>query len=189
MQTWLSELPGLLGNKESMDAFLLSAETNLASRRNDVLRLLVTHSATQLKEGGERLLIESLSSTQQDERLLAIVQLSTLTGKTLGFHPRKARRNLFRNGESFLSKKSHVHPNPTNPRHILSASTMNHSSLWSNNRLRQWLFVTPLSLVLLGVYFCVVVETFAQDDPFGGGGVTTIQSAPSGGAMMVGPTA
>lgn len=90
LQTWLPELPGFLGNKESMDAFLLSAETNLASRRNDVMRLLVTHSATQLKEGGERLLIESLSSTQQDERLLAIVQLSTLTGKTLGFHPEKS---------------------------------------------------------------------------------------------------
>jgi hypothetical protein len=72
-----------------MGTFVQSVSRNLASRTSDVLRLVVTHSPTQLKDGGERLLIESLSSSQQDERLLAIVQLSSLTGKTLGFHPEK----------------------------------------------------------------------------------------------------
>ncbi|MCU0712022.1 MAG: hypothetical protein MUC43_08185 [Pirellula sp.] len=89
LQVWLPELPSLLGNKESMEAFVQSVATHLESRTKDVLRLVVTQSGAQLKDGGERLLIESLSSNQQDERLLAIVQLTSLTGKTLGFHPEK----------------------------------------------------------------------------------------------------
>ena len=89
LQVWLPELPNLIGSGESMGTFVQSVSRNLASRTSDVLRLVVTHSPTQLKDGGERLLIESLSSSQQDERLLAIVQLSSLTGKTLGFHPEK----------------------------------------------------------------------------------------------------
>lgn len=89
LQVWLPELPSLLGGAESKESFVLSVSRNLESRTNDILRLLITHSPKQLREGGERLLIESLSSNQQDERLLAIVQLTSLTGKTLGFHPEK----------------------------------------------------------------------------------------------------
>ena len=89
LQVWLPELPCLLGSAESKEAFVQTVSSNLESRTNDILRLLITHSPKQLREGGERLLIESLSSNQQDERLLAIVQLTNLTGKTLGFHPEK----------------------------------------------------------------------------------------------------
>lgn len=89
LQVWLPELPCLLGSAESKEVFVQSVSSNLESRTNDILRLLITHSPKQLREGGERLLIESLSSNQQDERLLAIVQLTNLTGKTLGFHPEK----------------------------------------------------------------------------------------------------
>jgi hypothetical protein len=89
LQVWLTELPSLLGSAETKEAFVQSVSTNLESRTNDILRLLVTQSASQLRDGGERLLIESLSSNQQAERLLAIVQLTSLTGKTLGFHPEK----------------------------------------------------------------------------------------------------
>ncbi len=89
LQVWLPELPSLLGSQESMVLFVQTVTKCLESRTNDVLRLVVTHSPSQLKDGGERLLIESLSSNQQDERLLAIVQLSSLTGRTLGFHPEK----------------------------------------------------------------------------------------------------
>ena len=113
LQVWLPELPSLLGSEESMEAFVQSVSANLENRTSDVLRLVVTHSPQQLKEGGERLLIESLSSNQQDERLLAIVQLSSLTGKTLGFHPEKNSTEAVSQWRKLLVKEE-SRPSQTN---------------------------------------------------------------------------
>ncbi|XZE20694.1 hypothetical protein SH449x_000578 [Pirellulaceae bacterium SH449] len=105
LQTWLPELVNVLGEASMRSKFFEAAKESLESRTVDVLRLLVTHSTRQMREGGERLLIESLSSNQQDERLLAIVQLNQLTGKTLGFHPEKNSTDAIQQWRKTLAKE------------------------------------------------------------------------------------
>jgi hypothetical protein len=105
LQTWLPELVNLLGEASMRSKFFETANESLESRTVDILRLLVTHSARQMREGGERLLIESLSSNQQDERLLAIIQLNQLTGKTFGFHPEKNSTDSIQQWRRTLTKE------------------------------------------------------------------------------------
>lgn len=105
LQTWLPELVNVFGEASMRSKFFETANESLESRTVDVLRLLVSHSARQMREGGERLLIESLSSNQQDERLLAIIQLNQLTGKTLGFHPEKNSTDAIQQWRKTLAKE------------------------------------------------------------------------------------
>lgn len=87
--TVVQHLPAVLSNDSAKKQYLETMRANLETRADTVMRLLIPMTAKQLEDGGDKLLVEALSSGQQDERTLAILQLSAITGRTLGYHPEK----------------------------------------------------------------------------------------------------
>jgi hypothetical protein len=88
-QPMLVQLQQSLGREANRDALVSAIQQESAGHANAVLTLIVPRSQSQLVSGADKLLVESLSSTSLDERVLAINQLTTITKKNLGFQPEK----------------------------------------------------------------------------------------------------
>jgi hypothetical protein len=85
----LSQLSQSLGRVENRKKLLESIQKDIPGRTDSILFLLIPKSQEQLVAGADKLLVESLSSSSMDERVLAIHQLQRITGKTLGYQPDK----------------------------------------------------------------------------------------------------
>ena len=88
-QTLLGQLIQSLGLEPNRARFIERIREDLPGRANSILTLLVPKSQSQLAAGADKLLVESLSSSFVDERILAIQQLVSITNKSLGYQPDK----------------------------------------------------------------------------------------------------
>ncbi len=88
-QTLLGQLVQSLGLEPNRARFIERIREDLPGRANSILTLLVPKSQSQLAAGADKLLVESLSSSFVDERILAIQQLVSITNKSLGYQPDK----------------------------------------------------------------------------------------------------
>ncbi|MFY7874866.1 MAG: hypothetical protein ACOVQM_05425, partial [Pirellula sp.] len=88
-QTLLGQLIQSLGLEPNRARFIGRIREDLPGRANSILTLLVPKSQSQLAAGADKLLVESLSSSFVDERILAIQQLVSITNKSLGYQPDK----------------------------------------------------------------------------------------------------
>jgi len=88
-QTLLGQLIQSLGLEQNRTRFIERIREELPGRTNSILTLLVPKSQSQLAAGADKLLVESLSSSFVDERILAIQQLVNITNKSLGYQPDK----------------------------------------------------------------------------------------------------
>lgn len=101
---WLNKLPNFAHSKERILSLVESFVQGEPDRAETLLRLLIPYSNTQLAEGGDRILVEALSSGLLDERVLAIVQLTSLTGKTFSYHPEKNSADSMQQWRKLLSR-------------------------------------------------------------------------------------
>jgi hypothetical protein len=85
----LAQISQSFGRQENVSAFFETLNQEVPSRAQSLLALFVPKSQDELIAGADKLIIESLSSSSLDERVLAIYQLASITGKSLGFHPDK----------------------------------------------------------------------------------------------------
>lgn len=88
-QTLLGQLMQSLGREQNRVQFVERIREDSPGRANSILMLLVPKSQSQLVAGADKLLVESLSSSFVDERILAIQQLVSITNKSLGYQPDK----------------------------------------------------------------------------------------------------
>ena len=88
-QTLLGQLIQSLGLEPNRARFVERIREDLPGRANSILTLLVPKSQSQLAAGADKLLVESLSSSFVDERILAIQQLVSITSKSLGYQADK----------------------------------------------------------------------------------------------------
>ena len=88
-QTLLGQLIQSLGLEPNRARFVERIREDLPGRANSILTLLVPKSQSQLAAGADKLLVESLSSSFVDERILAIQQLVSITNRCLGYQPDK----------------------------------------------------------------------------------------------------
>jgi hypothetical protein len=101
---WLNKLPNFLHSQESISKWVGSFVQGDPERAETLLRLMIPYRDEQLAEGGDRYLVESLSSGLLDERMLAIGQLVEITGKSLGYHPEKNSADAIQQWRKMLSK-------------------------------------------------------------------------------------
>jgi len=104
---WLSllyQLPQSLGRPESRLAFENALRFTAPGRDLTLLGLLIPKSNEQLGQGGDKLLVEVLSSAMLDERVLAIHQLTLITGKTLGYQADKGQVESVQQWRKLLSR-------------------------------------------------------------------------------------
>ena len=88
-QTLLGQLIQSLGREQNRVQFVERIREDSPGRAHSILTLLVPKSQSQLAAGADKLLVESLSSSFVDERILAIQQLVSITNKSLGYQPDK----------------------------------------------------------------------------------------------------
>ena len=88
-QAILEQLEKSLGDEENQIRFMEKLRESVPGRVNSILTLVVPRSQSQLSSGADKLLVESLSSSSMDERILAISQLEKITNKRMGYHPDK----------------------------------------------------------------------------------------------------
>jgi hypothetical protein len=74
------------------------------ARAETLLRLLIPFTNDQLDAGGDKLLVEALSSSHADEKTLAICQLDAITGNPLGYHPDRPSHDAILQWRKILSK-------------------------------------------------------------------------------------
>lgn len=101
---WLNKMPSFVHSKERIFDFVASFVQGDPDRVETLLRLMIPYSNKQLADGGDRFLVETLSSGLLDERTLAIIQLSELTGRTLSYHPEKNSTDSVQQWRKLLSK-------------------------------------------------------------------------------------
>jgi hypothetical protein len=109
---WYSSLPHYLNSKEDLSRFIGDLNEGMGSRAETILRLLVPLSAEQLASDGDKLLIETLSAGNLDERLLSFLQLNFITGKKLGYNPDRSTSDSLQQWRRMLAKKEIQYPSP-----------------------------------------------------------------------------
>ena len=101
---WLNKMACFAHSKERIFSLVESFVQGEPERAETLLRLLIPYSNAQLADGGDRYLVEGLASGLLDERVLAIAQLSDLTGKTFSYHPEKSSADSMQQWRKLLSK-------------------------------------------------------------------------------------
>jgi hypothetical protein len=101
---WIERLPCHFADASHCERFAKSIRSGNEARADTLLRLLIPFTNEQLEAGGDKMLIEELSSGQLDEKTLAILQLSAITGKTLGYHPERPSNDSIVQWRKILSK-------------------------------------------------------------------------------------
>lgn len=101
---WLNKMPCFVHSKERILSLVQSFVQGEPERAETLLRLLIPYSNAQLVDGGDRFLVEALASGLLDERVLAITQLSDLTGKTFSYHPEKNSADSMQQWRKLLSR-------------------------------------------------------------------------------------
>jgi hypothetical protein len=112
----LAQIPQSFGQMEHRELLVNTLRNEAGTRANTILSLLVPKSDEQLAAGADKLLVESLSSSAMDERILAIHQLSNITGKSLGFQPDKNSVDAIQQWRKLLSKNEIRYPESKAPK-------------------------------------------------------------------------
>ena len=90
----VSQLPQYLASEESRIE-LVKAIRNASPERADlILSLIVPPTQEQLSNGVDKLLVDALSSQYMDERVLAIGQLTRITGTSQGYHAERPQADV-----------------------------------------------------------------------------------------------
>ena len=84
-----SQIAQSMGRDENRSALADAIRHAAPERASTLFSLLVLPTQEQLVAGSDKLLVDSLSSSQLDERVLAFQQLTRITGKSLLYHPDK----------------------------------------------------------------------------------------------------
>ncbi len=113
-QSLLSQVPQSLGRPEHRIELVDAIRTVSPNRLSSILSLLIPPSQEQLAAGADKLLVEALSSPLMDERVLAIHQLTSITGKNLGYHPAKSQSDAIQQWRKLLGKNEIRYPESTN---------------------------------------------------------------------------
>lgn len=101
---WLDRLPSHLAEEGQCDQLVKAIRQGNEARAETLLRLLVPFTNDQLEAGGDKLLVEALSSSHADEKTLAICQLDAITGNPLGYHPDRPSNDAILQWRKILSK-------------------------------------------------------------------------------------
>ena len=102
-----------MGRDENRLALADAIRQAAPDRASTLFSLLVLPTQEQLAAGSDKLLVDSLSSPQMDERVIAFQQLNQITGKTLTYHPDKnPGAQLWR---KLLAKNEVRYPEPSKP--------------------------------------------------------------------------
>ena len=115
-QSLLAQIPQSLGREEHRAQLVNAIRTASPNRVNLLLSLLIPPSQEQLSAGADKLLVEALSSSLMDERVLAINQLTNITGKSLGYHPDKNQVDAIQQWRKLLGKNQIRYSTPTSPK-------------------------------------------------------------------------
>ena len=115
-QSLLAQIPQSLGREEHRAQLVSAIRTASPNRVNLLLSLLIPPSQEQLSAGADKLLVEALSSSLMDERVLAINQLTYITGKSLGYHPDKNQVDAIQQWRKLLGKNQIRYSTPTSPK-------------------------------------------------------------------------
>ncbi|MCE3016861.1 MAG: hypothetical protein LW870_13465 [Pirellula sp.] len=101
---WLDRLPSHLAEDGQCDQLIKAIFQGNEARAGTLLRLLIPFTNDQLEAGGDKLLVEALSSSHADEKTLAICQLDAITGNPLGYHPDRPSHDAILQWRKILSK-------------------------------------------------------------------------------------
>ena len=115
-QSLLAQIPQSLGREEHPAQLINAIRTASPNRVNSILSLFVPPSQEQLSAGADKLLVEALSSPLMDERVLAINQLTNITGKSLGYHPDKNQVEAIQQWRKLLGKNEIRYSTPPSPK-------------------------------------------------------------------------
>ncbi len=115
-QSLLAQIPQSLGREEHRAQLVNAIRSSSPNRLNSILSLLVPPSQEQLSSGADKLLVEALSNPLMDERVLAIHQLTHVTGKSLGYHPDKNQVEAIQQWRKLLGKNEIRYSTPTSPK-------------------------------------------------------------------------
>ena len=115
-QSLLAQIPQSLGREEHRAQLVSAIRTASPNRVNLLLSLLIPPSQEQLSAGADKLLVEALSSSLMDERVLAINQLTNITGKSLGYHPDKNQVDAIQQWRKLLGKNEIRYSTPSSPK-------------------------------------------------------------------------
>lgn len=113
-QTLLSQLPQSLVHAENVAGLVAAIRRDAPNRDSTILSLLVPMTQEKLESGGDKLLVETLSSTSMDERILASNQLLKITGKSLGYQPDKSSVESIQQWRKLLGKSEIRYPESKN---------------------------------------------------------------------------
>lgn len=99
----VSQIPQSLAREEYRAELVKAIRTACPDRADLILRLLVSPTPEQLSSGVDKLLVDALSSQHMDERILAISQLTRITGKSLGYHPERQQADVIQKWRKLLT--------------------------------------------------------------------------------------
>jgi hypothetical protein len=100
----LGQISQSLGRPENRVKLVDAIKMDSPHRFGSLLSLLTPKTQLQLAGGADKLLIESLASSSLDERVLAIHQLFSITGKSLGYQPDKTSIEAIQQWRKSLGK-------------------------------------------------------------------------------------
>ncbi len=106
----LAQIPQSLAEQENRTQLVEAIRADAPSRANTILSLLIPKSQEQLSAGADKILVEALSSSAMDERIMAISQLSAITNKTLGYQPDKNSADAIQQWSKMLGKNEIRYP-------------------------------------------------------------------------------
>ncbi len=110
-----SQVAQSMGRDENRLALANAIRQAAPNRANTLFSLLALPTQEQLAAGSDKLLVDSLSSPQMDERVIAFQQLNRITGKTLMYHPDKNPAEGAQQWRKLLVKNEIRYPEPSKP--------------------------------------------------------------------------
>ena len=100
----LAQIPQSLAGQENRTQLVEAIRADAPNRADTILSLLIPKSQEQLSAGADKILVEALSSSAMDERIMAINQLSAITTKNLGYQPDKTSVDAVQQWRKMLGK-------------------------------------------------------------------------------------
>ena len=100
----VSQIPQSLAREENRAELVKAIRTACPDRADLILSLLIPPTPEQLSNGVDKLLVDALSSQHMDERILAISQLTRITGNSQGFHAERPQAEVIQKWRKLLTK-------------------------------------------------------------------------------------
>lgn len=100
----LAQIPQSLARQENRTQLVEAIRADASNRANTILSLLIPKSQEQLSAGADKILVDALSNSSMDERIMAINQLSAITTKNLGYQPDKTSVDAVQQWRKMLDK-------------------------------------------------------------------------------------